>query len=243
MGDLLVVRRPREKLRPRTQRRGRPALHSRSSTGRCSRTSIAGKTEAVEDALGFFRTTIELTDTSLLEVGGLLHPKLWCGGGEREKAVEAIWVRELVENPRSLAARVRSEMHLLVTTWRARRGEEAAEQVVEPPAMPRAATSGRAADGEGARAILPGGDRCSTAREPAPSVDADPAIGDRQWEVQQTLLDPERTTCGGSARASTCAARPSSAAPASRRDRQVETDPERSECAGFRLAPASAARA
>ena len=158
---------------------------------------IVAKTEAVEDVLGFFRTTIELTDTSLLEEWeSMLHPELLLRKREeREKAVEAIWVRELVENPKVFAARVRSEMHLFVQALANRNWEEAAEKIVHEPA---------AAGGE-----LPADDwdarRLEAALAPFFEEYTDlitspesrrhhwtqiRPIGDRQWEVQQTLMDP-----------------------------------------------------
>jgi RNase H-fold protein (predicted Holliday junction resolvase) len=158
---------------------------------------IVAKTEAVEDVLGFFRTTIELTDTSLLEEWeSMLHPELLLRKREeREKAVEAIWVRELVENPKVFAARVRSEMHLFVQALANRNWEEAAEKIVHEPA---------AASGE-----MPADDwdagRLEAALRPFFEEYTDlitspesrrhhwtqiRPIGDRQWEVQQTLMDP-----------------------------------------------------
>ena len=158
---------------------------------------IVAKTEAVEDVLGFFRTTIELTDTSLLEEWeSMLHPELLLRKREeREKAVEAIWVRELVENPKVFAARVRSEMHLFVQALANRNWEEAAEKIVHEPA---------AAGGE-----MPADDwdagRLEAALRPFFDEYTDlitspesrrhhwtqiRPIGDRQWEVQQTLMDP-----------------------------------------------------
>ena len=158
---------------------------------------IVAKTEAVEDVLGFFRTTIELTDTSLLEEWeSMLHPELLLRKREeREKAVEAIWVRELVENPKVFAARVRSEMHLFVQALANRNWEEAAEKIVHEPAGRRWRDARRRLGcrppRSGARAVLRGVHRPHhLAREPPPPLHPDPPIGDRQWEVQQTLMDP-----------------------------------------------------
>jgi hypothetical protein len=149
----------------------------------------ACRTEPVRDAQAFFRTLIELTDSSLLEEWeSLMHPELLVRRkDERARAVEAIWVRELVESPRALAARVRSELHLLVHALAGKDWEEAAERVVADPAA------------------LWDADRFE--RELAPFFAAHSAlldtpearrhewtqirpIGERQWEVQQTLLDP-----------------------------------------------------
>src|SRR5690606_7709004 len=89
------------------------------------------KSEAVWDAIALLRTTIALTDSSLLEEWeSMLHPELMTRRKEeREQIVEQIWVRELIESPRALAARLRSEMHLLVHALSLRDWEEAAERV------------------------------------------------------------------------------------------------------------------
>src|SRR4029079_9877585 len=74
------------------------------------------KTEGVWDTLGFFRTLIQHTDTSLLEEWeSLLHPELrLLRAQERQKAREALWIQDLLADPKVFAARVRAEMHLLV---------------------------------------------------------------------------------------------------------------------------------
>ena len=150
---------------------------------------MVAKTEAVEDVLGFFRTTIELTDTSLLEEWeSLLHPELLVRRKEeRERAVEALWVRELIESPRALAARVRSEMHLLVHALARREWEEAAERVVQvaddvwdASRLEKALAPYFAAYAE----LL---DTPEARRHQWTQIRP---IGERQWEVQQTLLDP-----------------------------------------------------
>ncbi len=148
--------------------------------------------------LGFFRTTIELTDTSLLEEWeSMLHPELLLRKREeREKAVEAIWVRELVENPKVFAARVRSEMHLFVQALANRNWEEAAEKIVHEPA---AAGGEMPADDWDAgrleaalRAVLRGVHRPHhLAREPPSPLDADPS--DRRPSVGGAA-DPDGPT-------------------------------------------------
>jgi len=151
---------------------------------------VVAKSDAIEDAAGFFRTTISITDSSLLEEWeSLLHPELLVRRKEeRERAVEQIWVRELVESPRALAARLRSEMHLLVHALAQRDWEAAAERVA-----PGAAEPWDAARFEEALAPF--------FAEHAALLDTAEArrhqwtqirpAGDRQWEVLQTLLDPE----------------------------------------------------
>ena len=151
---------------------------------------VIAKTPALDDAIGFFRTTIELTDTSLLEEWeSLLHPELLVRRKEeRERVVEALWVRELIESPRAFSARVRSEMHLLVHALAQRDFEGAAERVAQDPADLWDA-------GRLEAALAP------FFAEHAALLDTPEArrhqwtqirpIGERQWEVQQTLLDPQ----------------------------------------------------
>jgi len=175
----------------------------------------AARTEAVFDALGFFRALLERTDSSLLEEWEeLLHPEIRRAAREREReAAEALWIRELVADPRAFAARVRAEMHLLVRTLAARDWEAAAESV--------RAAAGAAGDGgppaaatEGAGANAPGGgdgaawDAERFERELAPffaeygelvftpearrhQLTHIRRTGDRTWEASQTLLDPQ----------------------------------------------------
>ena len=148
------------------------------------------KTEAVDDAIAFLRTLIALTDSSLLEEWeSLLHPELLTKKKEeRERVVEALWVRELIENPRALAARLRSEMHLLVHALSQQDWEEAAERVVTVATEPWDAE-------RFARELAP------FFREHTALLDSPDArrhhwtriepAGDRQWTVTQTLIDAE----------------------------------------------------
>ncbi|MGD2116033.1 MAG: DUF3516 domain-containing protein [Acidobacteriota bacterium] len=95
------------------------------------------KTEAVWDAIGYFRTLLERTDTSLLEEWeSLLHPEIRLEREGAHAATEAKWLLELAENPKVLAARVRTEMHLLVRALSEGDWEEAAESVRQDPDDP-----------------------------------------------------------------------------------------------------------
>ena len=148
------------------------------------------KTEPVRDALALLRTTIALTDSSLLEEWeSLMHPELLARRKEeRVKVVEALWVRELIDSPRALAARVRSELHLLVHALAGRDWEEAAERVVTVPddlwdaARFEAALAPFFAEHA---ALL---DTPEARRHGWTHVEPD---GDRQWQVTHTLLDAE----------------------------------------------------
>ncbi len=150
---------------------------------------VAAKTDAVEDAAGFFRTTIALTDSSLLEEWeSLLHPELLVRRKEdRERAVEAIWVRELIESSRALAARVRSEMHLLVHALAQREYEDAAERVAQPEGNLWDAARFEAAMAPFFAEYPELLDTAAARRHQWTQIR--PA-GERQWEVTQTLLDP-----------------------------------------------------
>jgi superfamily II DNA/RNA helicase len=149
------------------------------------------KTQPVRDAMAFLRTTIELTDSSLLEEWeSLLHPELLVRKREeRERAVEALWVRQLIDSPRLLAERLRSEVHLLIHALAQKDWEEAAERVAADGAdawnaerfarelEPFFAEHAALLDGPEAR------------RHQLTRIDPD---GDRQWTLVQTLLDAER---------------------------------------------------
>jgi superfamily II RNA helicase len=153
------------------------------------------KSEPVRDAMAFVRTTIELTDSSLLEEWeSLLHPELLGRKrDERERAVEALWVRQLADSPRLLGERLRSEVHLLIHALSQRDWEEAAERVV--------------ADGAPDGAARWDAERFAREMEPfyaehTALLDGPEArrhhytriepAGDRQWTLVQTLVDAER---------------------------------------------------
>ncbi len=92
------------------------------------------KTEGVWDALGFFRALVETTDSSLLEEWeGLLHPEILVRTHHRETAREILWLQELLADPKTFAARVRAEMHLLVRALSFKDWEEAATLVKQDP--------------------------------------------------------------------------------------------------------------
>jgi len=148
------------------------------------------KSEAVDDAIAFFRTLIELTDSSLLEEWeSLMHPELLTKRrDERERIVEAIWVRELIESPRALAARARSEMHLLVHALAQKDWEEAEERVVTRADEPwDAARFERELEPFFAEheALV---DSAESRRHRWTRIE--PA-GDRQWTVTRTLFDSD----------------------------------------------------
>lgn len=150
----------------------------------------AAKDDPVRDAVAFFRTLIELTDSSLLEEWeSLMHPELLVRKKEeRERIVEAIWVRELVESPRALAARLRSEMHLLVHALAQKDWEEAAERIAVDPKEPWDAAR---LEAELAPFFAEHSALLDTPEARRHEWTKITSTGDRQWEVVQTLLDPE----------------------------------------------------
>ncbi|MEM7582198.1 MAG: DUF3516 domain-containing protein [Acidobacteriota bacterium] len=88
------------------------------------------KTEALYDIIGFFRTMLERTDSSLLdEWENMLHPELELDDEKREAARRELRAYELLHDPRALPARVRAELHQLVRTLSRQNYEGAAQSV------------------------------------------------------------------------------------------------------------------
>ncbi|MDP9122276.1 MAG: DUF3516 domain-containing protein, partial [Acidobacteriota bacterium] len=150
------------------------------------------KTVPVLDALGFFRALLDRTDTSLLEEWeSLLDPQLRRDPAQEHQAAEALWISDLLADPKVFAARVRAEVHLLVRALSVKDWEEAVLSVREDPEDP-----------EGPWTV----ERFKAALEPffaeygelifTPEArrhhwtEVRPA-GDRAWEVAHTLLDPQ----------------------------------------------------
>jgi hypothetical protein len=161
----------------------------------------AARSEAVLDALGFFRALLERTDTSLLEEWEeLLHPELRREREREHEAAEALWISELVADPRAFAARVRAEMHLLVRTLAVRDWQAAAESVRGPVAAHAAepAAGGEAEvwdaerfESEMAPFFAEYGELLFTPEARRHQFTHIQRTGDRTWEVSQTLLDPQ----------------------------------------------------
>ncbi|HVT17318.1 MAG TPA: DUF3516 domain-containing protein [Thermoanaerobaculia bacterium] len=167
------------------------------------------KSEGVEDVLGFFRTLLEHTDTSLLEEWeALLHPELRREREREHAAAEALWIRQLIADPKAFAARVRAEMHLLVRALAGREWEEAAASVRQRPLNEADETVAKEAGEAGLAGDIAGqwtAERFAQALEPFFAeygevlFNADARrhrwtairpTGDRTWTVHQTLLDP-----------------------------------------------------
>jgi superfamily II RNA helicase len=152
------------------------------------------KSEALYELIGFFRTILERTDTSLLEEWeSLLLPELRRERAAAHDLAEAKWLRELASDPRLLAARVRTELHLLVKALAARDWEAAVGLV--------AAGDGAATEGGGGwderrleEAMAPFfaeyGTLVATAEARRHRYTQLRQVGERRFEVTQTLLDP-----------------------------------------------------
>ncbi|MDX1998471.1 MAG: DUF3516 domain-containing protein, partial [Thermoanaerobaculia bacterium] len=143
------------------------------------------KTQEVEDVIGFFRTLLERTDTSLLEEWeSLRHPELLTDQNRHQK-VEARWITELASDSKLLAARVRTELHLLVKALAERNWEDAAAAVVqnaEDPWDERRFETAMAPFWED------WGDLVATAEARRHKWTTIKKVGEREWEVEQVLL-------------------------------------------------------
>ncbi|MFP5284195.1 MAG: DEAD/DEAH box helicase, partial [Thermoanaerobaculia bacterium] len=92
------------------------------------------KTAEVWDALGYFRALLHHTDTSLLEEWeSLLHPEIRLMRLQRHQAAEALWLKQLLADPKAFAARIRAELHLVVRALAEKEWEDAAAAVLQDP--------------------------------------------------------------------------------------------------------------
>jgi len=158
-------------------------------------TPEAAKTDGLWDALGFLRSLVGETDASLLEEWeSLRHPELRLKEARKPEArKEAVWLAELLSNPKVFAARVRAEMHLLVRALAARDWEEAAERVWQRPETDEAGIRWDAERFESAMAPFfeEYGELVSGAEARLHHWTNLRPAGPRRWEVTQTLLDPK----------------------------------------------------
>lgn len=150
------------------------------------------KTEGVWDALGFFRALVEQTDSSLLEEWeAMLHPDILVRTRHREAAREVLWLQELLADPKTFMARVRSEMHLLVRALSNRDWEEAAAAIRQDPADPETVWDADRFEAALAPFFEEHGTLIFGPEARRHQWTQIRATGDRTWEVTQTLLDPE----------------------------------------------------
>jgi superfamily II RNA helicase len=152
----------------------------------------AAKTEGVWDALGFFRALVETTDSSLLEEWeGLLHPEILVRTKERETAREILWLQELLADPKTFAARVRAEMHLLTRALSLKEWEEATVLVKQDPDDPSTLWDADGFEQAMAPFFAEYGELLFTPEARRHQWTQIQKTGDRQWEVAHTLLDPQ----------------------------------------------------
>ena len=147
------------------------------------------KTAEVWDALGYFRALLHHTDTSLLEEWeSLLHPELRLQRLQRHQAAEALWLKQLLADPKAFAARIRAELHLVVRALSEKEWEDASAAVLQDPDDPwtpeRFEESMKPFYEEyGELVFTPEARRHQHThiRE----------VDERVWEVAQTILDPQ----------------------------------------------------
>jgi hypothetical protein len=152
--------------------------------------------EGVYDEIGFLRSLLERTDTSLLdEWESLLHPELHAREiADRRAAKEALRAHELLDDPKAFTARVRAELHQLVRALARRDWEEAAAGVrpgdPDDPSGPAAPWTPERFEAALAPFHAAYAEILFTpeARQAHWTV-IDPT-GPRAWRVRQTLLDP-----------------------------------------------------
>jgi hypothetical protein len=149
------------------------------------------KTDAVWDVVGYLRSVLERTDTSLLEEWeSLVHPELRFQGEDISTSHRHLVAQELIDDPRRLSSRIRAELHGLVAALSRRQWEEAKECVRQ------------AADEEATwpaerfeRALAPFFEQHERLvfdhqARLADKTRIDPA-GECRWKATQILVDPE----------------------------------------------------
>jgi hypothetical protein len=151
------------------------------------------KTDDVQDVIAFFRAMLERVDTSLIdEWESMRHPELLLETPEaRRLSQRELAIRELRDNPRALASRVRAEMHQLVAAL-ARRDWEQATTCVRHEAR---SLSTLANEDDFSGALEPFFAEYDQLRFDHAARLAEhtqiTSTGDGSWRVVQVLLDPE----------------------------------------------------
>jgi len=146
------------------------------------------KTDEVWDLIGFFRTILERTDTSLLEEWeSLIDPSLRGARKQVHAIVEAKWLRDLATDSRILAARLRTEMHLIVKSLASRDWEAAAELVAQDPDDPWDAKRFEEAM---APYFAEYETLLATPEARRHKYTQITKVGERAWKVVQILVDP-----------------------------------------------------
>jgi superfamily II RNA helicase len=157
------------------------------------------KTPEVWDLLGFLRTLLSRVDTSLIdEWEGLLDPKRGLSrlagttAGEQE-----LRTLELLSDPKAFAARIRAELYQLVRALARRDFEEAALCVREVAPEEDPAARFPRFDADRFTAVMAPyfdqfGDLVFTPEARATNLTRIELAAPGRWEIEHTLVDPER---------------------------------------------------
>lgn len=149
------------------------------------------KSEQVYDIVGFFRTMIERTDTSLLEEWqSMVHPGLPQDREQQEAARRELRAYELLHDERALPAQIRAESHQLVRALAEGDYEQAAASVWQGA---DAETTWAAQHFEEALApFLREYEKLLFNHEARQTQNTRiTSTGPRLWEITQVLLDPQ----------------------------------------------------
>ena len=152
------------------------------------------RTEGIYDVLGYFRTLIAHTDTSLLEEWeSLVHPELALESeDQRESHRREIRLYELFHDPKAFAARVRAELHQLVRALADEDWEEAALAVRQlPESHPEDLWPPERFAEELGPFLAEFGRIVFDHRSRLADKTAIRKVSDGVWEVSQVLCDPE----------------------------------------------------
>ena len=150
------------------------------------------KTEPVYDILGFFRTMLERTDTSLIqEWENMLHPELAMEKEKQDEARQELRYYELFHDPKAFSARVRAELHQLVRELAEHNYEEAAFLVWRDPDDPEKHWTADDLQKAMAGFLAEYGELVFNHDARRSSNTQIRSLGGRRWDVSQVLVDPE----------------------------------------------------
>jgi hypothetical protein len=121
----------------------------------------------------------------------LLHPEILLQTKERKAAREILWLEELLADPKTFAARVRAEMHLLVRALSLKEWDEAPNLVKHDPDDPQTLWDPERFESTMAPFLAEYGELPFTPESRRHHWTQIKKTGDREWEVTQTLLDPQ----------------------------------------------------
>ena len=151
----------------------------------------AAKDEILYDIEAYLRTTMEHTDSSLLEEWeSMLHPEIRLQRPEdAEKARRALRDDQMLHDPKAFAARIRAELHQLVRALAAGDYDEAAATVNQDGDE---VWSPAAIEGALAPFLEQFGQIDFSPRARQARMTTISKTGTRSWSVAQVLPDPQR---------------------------------------------------